>query len=375
MLFAEIIGLNEIKESLLQAVKQNHLAHALLFHGPDGSGALPLARALATYVNCEAPGESDACGTCAACTKNRKLIHPDFHMVFPAYGKGNDDEDSPSAAFIKEWRDMMLEHPFSTYDDWVLKLAANNKQLAISVQEARHIIRSLSLKPYEAPYKIMLIWLPEFMNQSAANAVLKVLEEPSYKTLFLLVCAQPEKMLPTVLSRTQKIQVRAFSDEEIEQYLIQQHQIDSTRANKLAHLADGSLREANQLLFAPEDDDHQAVFRDWMRLCYTKGKFQDVFPFSDQLAALSREQQKRFIQTGLEVLRECMLFNNGREDLLRMKDADREFVSKFAKVLSDGSIDRFQQELNTAYYHIERNANAKILFTDLTFTFKRIFQN
>ena len=269
MLFNEIIGQAETKQMLLRAVQTNHLAHALLFDGPTGSANLALALALAQYVNCEDKGDQDACGRCASCIKMQKLVHPDLHMVFPV---ANLAKGKTSEAYLTDWRKFLLEQPYRTLPEWLENVGADNKQGNISAEEARNILQKLSLKSYEGAYKIMLIWLPELMNVTSANALLKVLEEPPAQTLFLLVTNQSDKLLITILSRTQRVAVRAFTDEEVATYLRQYMNRDETTARRIAYLADGDLSVALQLCRNESEQgseaDRHTWFADWMRTCY-----------------------------------------------------------------------------------------------------------
>lgn len=269
MLFSQIKGLEETKASLIASVKNRHVAHAQLFAGPEGSGSLAMALAYATYINCEEKGETDSCGTCASCNKFNKLIHPDLHFVFPVSTTKSVSKDASSALFMKEWRNFIAENPYGGLIEWGNFIGAENKQLNISVDESRNIIKTVTMKSFEAEYKIMVIWLPEQMNSSSANAILKVLEEPPVKTIFLLVTQNPDKIITTVLSRTQRVKIRPFTDEEVTKYLIEDKKLDEKQARQIAYLADGNLNEGLRLLQQVEEDNHQ-MFREWMRLCYKK---------------------------------------------------------------------------------------------------------
>lgn len=370
MQFADIIGHDETKQTLLRAVQENHLAHALLFDGSAGSANLALALALATYANCEEPGPVDACGRCASCIKINKLVHPDLHVVFPVAnmaGKGKNSE-----AFLVDWRKLILESPYRTLPEWLDMLGADNKQGNISAEEARNIIQKLSLKAYEGRYKVMLIWLPEFMNATSANALLKVLEEPPERTLFLLVTNQSDKLLITILSRTQRIAVRAFTDNEVAMFVRQQLNLEEARARQIAYLADGNLSEALRLARA-ETDDRQAWFADWMRTCYR----QDLIALvkqADLFDSFSKEKQKGLFEYGLHVCRDLFLWQQGAEKLLRLPDDELTFVKNFAKVLTTSHVERIVADLNEALYHIERNARPKMVLLDMSLTFSRIIR-
>lgn len=371
MLFSDIIGHDETKRTLLRAVQNNHLAHAQLFDGPPGSANLALALALATYVNCEEPGPDDACGRCASCIKINKLVHPDLHLVFPVAnmaGKGKNSE-----AFLADWRKLVLDSPYRTLAEWLDTVGADNKQGNISAEEARNILQKLSLKAYEGRYKVMLIWLPEYMNASSANALLKVLEEPPERTLFLLVANQLDKLLITILSRTQRVAVRAFTDEEVAMFLRQQLNLDEARARQVAYLADGNLADGLRLARA-EADDRQTWFADWMRICYK----QDLIALvkqADQFDGFSKERQKGLFEYSLRLCRDLFLWQQGAEALLRLPEDELTFVKNFAKVLSTKHVERIVADLNEALYHIERNARPKMILLDMSLTFSRLIRN
>ncbi|UHG91839.1 ATP-binding protein [Spirosoma oryzicola] len=379
MQFSEIIGHTETKELLLRAVQTNHLAHALLFDGPTGSANLALALALAQYVNCEDKQHAgefalDSCGRCASCIKMQKLVHPDLHMVFPV---ANLAKGKTSEAYLTSWRKFVLDQPYRTLSEWLETTGADNKQGNISAEEARNILQKLSLKSYEGAYKIMLIWLPELMNVTSANALLKVLEEPPAQTLFLLVTNQPDKLLITILSRTQRVAVRAFTDEEVATYLRQHLNLDETTARRTAYLADGNLAMALGLSRSESDQstttDRHTWFADWMRTCYR----QDLITLvkqADQFDGFSKEKQKGLLEYSIRIYRDLFLWQQGAGALLRLPDDEMAFVKNFSKILTINHIERIVQDLNEAAYHLERNARAKMIMLDMSLTFSRLIR-
>ena len=376
MLFSSIPGLTEIKEKLIMAVQSNHLAHALLLHGPEGSANLAMALALATYINCTNRGEIDACGACGSCQKMAKLIHPDVGFTFPVPSallkEEGKEEDNKSVNILTPWRTFALQHPYGNLLDWI----SHNgfaKQLNISKAASKQIIQTLSLKSFEGGYKIILIWWPELMHTAAANALLKVLEEPPEKTLFLLVANQPDQLINTILSRTQKILVRGFTDEEIKEHLVAEGHCTGEAALQIAPLADGSLREAYRLVEQVQDEN-TSKFRDWMRICYNldlNGIVSQVDGFNEQ----DKEAQKTLLLTGLNTLRESLLKKSQLDELMRTAPSDRKFIEDFGKnVLTEEKIIAMYKLLNDAHYHLERNASAKILFADLSFNAARVLR-
>lgn len=370
MQFADIPGLPETKEKLLNAVKFNHLAHALLFHGPEGSANLTLALALTSYLYCENRTDSDSCGTCSSCQRMKKLIMPDLNFAFPVVSTTKDEdskeeEKEEKVDHLANWRKFVAEQPYGNVHDFIYFNGFEKKQLNISKAAARKIIQSLSLMSFEGGYKIMLLWAPEYLHPSAANALLKIIEEPPAKTIFMLVTSQPDQLLTTILSRTQKIMVRAFSDEEIRTHLVKEGMCDVKAAEQIAILADGNLREAYRLLGNEEDLTVRQI-RDWFRLCVTKN-LKDIFSMADDFHKSDKEAQKSLMMAGLQVTREIMLKNLELDTLLRTTDEDRLFIDKISRnILTEEHAIKMYEAFNQAHYHLERNGNAKMIFTDLS---------
>ncbi|HEY8402633.1 MAG TPA: DNA polymerase III subunit delta [Cytophagaceae bacterium] len=374
MQFSEIPGLQETKRTLINSVKNNHVAHAQLFSGTEGNAALAMALAYATYINCEDKKEEDSCGVCASCTKINKLIHPDIHFVYPVSTTKDVPKDALSNSFLKDWRTFVQANPFASLNDWANHIGAENKQLNISVDESRNLIKTLALKAFEADYKVMIIWLPEFMNSAAANAILKILEEPPYKTLFLLVTQNQQKIITTILSRTQRIFIRPFTDDEIKQLIVQKFNLEDKKAQQIAYLADGNLNEAFRLIEEIQEDN-QSMFRDWMRLCYKRNNIPELVEWSEEFQKMGKEAQKGLFQYGINIMRESLVYKLSGSELLRLHDEDLKFVEGFSKVMDEHKIEKIYQQLNDGYYHIERNANAKIAFLDISFSISNILKS
>jgi DNA polymerase III subunit delta' len=366
MQFSEIPGLPETKEKLVNAVKFNHLAHALLFHGPEGSANLTLALALATFLYCENPSDTDSCGACSSCQRMSRLVMPDLNFAFPIIAKDKDDDDDEEKTdVLTNWRKFATTQPYGNVHDFIYFNGFEKKQLNISKASARKIIQALSLMSFEGGYKIMLIWAPEFLHPAAANALLKIIEEPPAKTIFMLVTSQADQLLTTILSRTQKILVRAFTDEEIKAHLIETEMSDSKSADQIAMLADGNLREAYRLIDQVEDLQVTQI-RDWFRLCATQN-LNEIFEQADKFHKEPKEAQKSLILTGLNVIREILLKNFDLDQLLRTTEEDRVFIEKISKkVLNEDHAIKLYESFNQAHYHLERNGNAKMIFTDLS---------
>lgn len=373
MQFSEIPGLHEVKNTLINSVKNNHVAHAQLFAGVEGSAALPLALAYASYVNCLEKTETDSCGQCSSCSKYNKLIHPDLHIIFPVATNKKITKDPTSDLFFPDWREAFIANPFFTFNDWMELLDAENKQLIINVEESRTVVKKISMKAFEAEYKVVIIWLPETMRTEGANALLKSLEEPPAKTLFLLVTAKQERLLTTIISRTQRVQVRLFKDAEIKEYLINKKGIGEAQAKRVTYLADGNMHEAIQLL-SSEDQNYEAKIRDWFRACFGS-KLQDMMRLSEEFGSLPRELQKSLLQYGLGIFRDSLMFKEVGTDLLRVdEDSKDDMVQKFSQVIDFTKVMSLSQVLNDAHAEIERNINSKMVFMDTSFQMNKIFK-
>ena len=372
MLFNQIPGLEDVKATLRRSVQRSHVAHALLFDGPSGGGGLALALAFATYVNCENRQELDACGECASCVKMKKLVHPDLHSIFPLPRSPKEGEDL-LGELTPLWREFVQESPYRTLQEWLAFIkATQNQQGIIPIKEARAIIGKLSLKAFEADYKIMIVWQPELLNIQAANALLKILEEPPQKTLFLLVTDESDRLLTTILSRTQRLAVPTFTDADIRDYLQKHHALDESRAKRIAYLCDGNLAEASRLLL-DEQDDRTEWFADWMRSCF-KQELIKLVKLADTFDGMSKDRQKGTFDYALRVFRDMLVWTQGAGELLRMPEEELTFVQKFSKAIPPASLESMIQELNEAYYHTERNVRAKMVFLDLSLSMARLFQ-
>lgn len=368
MLFNEIIGLEAIKQTLIRSVRANHVAHAQLFYGTVGSANLAMAWAYSTYINCENKQEQDACGVCASCAKMNKLVHPDVHHIFP----------SPSAKdaiveLLPTWRKFLLESPYRSLTDWLeFTGTTGNKQGIIPIKEAHNIIGSLSLKAFEAEYKTLIIWQPELMNIESANALLKVLEEPPAKTLFILVCNDVNKLLTTILSRTQRVTIPTFSDEEVQLFLQNNKGVEASRAKQIAYLSEGNLSKAQFLIHKDSAGKHQ-WFAAWMRNCY-KADLATLVKTADEFDAFTKEDQKGMMEYALNIFRDLLIWKNGATSLIRLEGEELTFVQNFSKAIKAAAIELVVGELNDTYYYLERNARAKILHLDLSITISRMFR-
>ena len=371
MFFSEIVGQQTLKEQLVQTVRENRISHARLFLGPEGAGSLPLAIAYAQYVNCTNRGECEPCGKCSSCVKFKKLAHPDLHFVFPVVKS----KAAVSDGLIKEWRETVLANPYITYNQWLERIGSENKQGGIFVDESKEILNKLSFKTYEAEYKIMIIWLAEKMNRQTANKLLKILEEPPEKTLFLLIAESSDQILPTILSRTQITRVPKIDTQSLANYLVEtlratSLQCDMETALNTARISNGNLAEALNILHSSEENNNYLdMFMSMMRTCWSvwnkKQAMLDLIAWCDQITQLGREQQKAFLIYCLRMVRENFILNCQQPSLAFLSVAENDFSQKFNAYIHPGNVYQLAEELNTAHYHIEANGNKNLVFMDL----------
>lgn len=354
-----------MKEVLVRGASTDNVAHALLFAGKQGAPIIPMALAYATYLNCENRLKDDSCGVCPSCLKNQKFIHPDLHFVYPVSSTKNitDEKKIISTTFIKEWRSFLNDSLYNDVEEWS-NYFGSNKQVQIRRQESREIVKNLSLKTFEGKYKIMMIWLPELMHPTSANGILKILEEPPADTIFILMTHQEDRLLSTIISRTQRFYIPLFSDAELVHILNEDYQVPKEQAHQLAHLADGSLHEALRLS-QQTVNNHQQMFAEWMRECY-KGNFSALVSRADEFHMLNKVAQKSFLQYALNMVRETLLLNAQANELNRSSGDAMAFIENFSKALTPDKAEKIIHFINEGYRHVERNASAKIMFLDLS---------
>ncbi|MBI9067917.1 MAG: DNA polymerase III subunit delta' [Salinivirgaceae bacterium] len=364
MQFADIIGQQKIKNHLINTVKDNRISHAQLFLGNEGNGTLPLALAYAKYIMCLNRGETKACGECSSCRKVDKLQHPDLHFVFPVV-KPTGKDKVVSDTFISEWRQFLINNPYGSYNDWLTAIDAGNSQGIIRVDEGREIIRKLNMKSFESEYKVMIIWFPEKMNAETANKLLKLIEEPPSKTLFFLVSENSEYIISTILSRTQLVKVPRISEDELFIGLQKIHNLDENKARQISRLAEGNYNQAKEFIASSVDSlQNFENFTQMMRLSYT-GKFIELIKWVDEISRLGREKQKAFLTYSLRMVRENLIINQKLGENSRLTDDEGSFASKFSNFIHPANAPILSMEIDRAYMHISRNANAKVVFLDL----------
>jgi DNA polymerase-3 subunit delta' len=372
MRFQDIPGNSAIKDKLRQSIASAKVAHAQLFLGKPGALNLPLALAFATYLHCQNRSADDACGTCPACSKNLKYIHPDTNFVFPLGNiKGSTDEDKFKSDILKTWRLFLQEQPFGDHDDWVAYYGGEDKQANISREDSRDIIRTLSLKSFESPFKVMIIWQPEFMHPSAANGLLKILEEPPAQTFFLLVSNATDRILPTILSRLQTVQVPLLSDEELAAWLASQGHTDVDRMSSAVTLAEGNIHIAMDLMAAADNHLHDR-FANWMRACFKK-EYGRLTGLAEEFHEDDKMAQRTFLQYSLNMLRETLLTVSGAMAINRAQGSELKFIRDFSKVMTAEKIERSAALISESTMFLERNGSAKMIFLDMSLKISSMF--
>ncbi len=369
MQFKSIIGQQALINKLITAYNENRVAHTQLFLGNEGSGALAIAIAFAQFLNCTNKLDNDSCGECASCIKFEKLAHPDLHFYFPTATNPSIKKEPRSGLFLIEWRSYLSDsNAYISQKGWYEHLGIGNKQGYIRKDDANELIGKLSLKAYEAKFKIVIIWMVDIMNESASNKLLKTFEEPPDNTIIILIGERYEQLLPTVRSRAQLIKVPPLSDTDIIDQLIKEGTEDGI-AKDIAMLSNGNWNLAQEIINDAEETQSNFVnFRKWLRLCFQPKDYTELIKFNQEISKLGREKQKSFLNYGLEVIHNSILQNHENGDKIRKAGEELDFSHKFAPFINDSNRAEMYEIVNQAIYHIERNAHAGILFSDLSFT-------
>ncbi|MBS5978555.1 DNA polymerase III subunit delta' [Dysgonomonas sp. Marseille-Q5470] len=365
MFFKDIVGQSEVKERLVTSARKGLIPHAQLFCGPEGVGKFPLALAYAQYLNCENPTDNDSCGKCASCVKYAHLTHPDLHFVFPIVKKAAKKKEVCDD-YIADWREFVKQHNYYfNLTQWLDHIDAENSQGLIYAKESEEILRKLSLRIYEAKYKIMIIWLPEKMHESCANKLLKIIEEPTDNTIFLLVSDTPDNIITTIQSRCQRINVHGVAESDIVQALESEYNILPDDAATVAHLSKGSYLKAVETISLNEE--HKFFFNlfvQMMRASYARN-IKEIKTIGNELAAIGRENQKSFLIYSQRMVREYFVSNLHQPEITYLAQDEANFGIRFAPFINERNIVGFMDELALAERHIEQNVNAKMVFFDL----------
>ena len=392
MVFKDIIGQASVKAHLIDMVQQNRLSHALLFLGKEGSGALPLAINFAQFVVSQPAASEPVADLFGGFTaiesgpaykspqdlaedpsylRAAKLLHPDLHFTYPVISK-KPGEKPVSADYISDWRDFYTQFPYGNVYDWLQFIGAENKQGNITAEECNEIIHKLSLKSFESAFKVLVLWMPEYLGKEG-NKLLKLIEEPPPNTLFILVAESEEQILPTLLSRCQLIRVPLLSNEEVEEALFERAKASKETASQIAGISEGNYREALQLLQHSEEDWH-SYLREWLNATLKGGPIAQV-KFTEEAAKLGREKQKQFLRYFNHLLQMSIRIKVLGSDQVKMGDQEKDFAIRLNKIASVSQQQAIIEELDKASYYIERNANAKMLFQALTLKLYHIIQN
>ena len=367
MFFSSIIGQEPIKKRLIATVEEQRIPHALLLCGGEGIGKLPLAIAFAQYVCCEHRTPTDSCGVCPSCVKFAKLAHPDLHFVFPII-KPEGKQSVVCDDFIADFRHFVLEHPYGTVNEWINGIGSG-KQGMIYEAESGEILRKLSLKTYESEYKVMIIWQPEKMNITCSNKLLKILEEPPEKTLFLLVSEMPDMLLTTIQSRTQRVNIPQIERADLEEALHRNFSLTPESAANVARIANGNYRKAEEMI--ESSDENQFNFEQFvylMRTAYAR-KVKEMKGWSEMMAKIGRERQKSFFVYAQKMVRENFMFNLHEEELNYLNNNEETFSQRFSPFINEHNIEAIMTDLALAERHIEGNVQAKMVFFDLSLKF------
>ncbi|MCX6187595.1 MAG: DNA polymerase III subunit delta [Bacteroidetes bacterium] len=361
MRFSEIIGNKEIKQKLIRTANSGRISNTQLFLGAEGSGNLALAIAYAQYINCTNATNEDSCGICPSCVKYQKYIHPDLHFTFPTV-----TPIKTSIEILENWREAILENVYQNDYDWLSTIdKESKKQGNITAEECRDIFRRLSLKAFEAKYKVLIIWMPEYLK-TEGNILLKLLEEPPVGTLILLVANDSEKILGTILSRAQLVKIPKIKDEDIIDSLINQKEIEPKNAEAIARISDGNYNLALQLIDV-KHESYSKTFMDWLRECYASQKdFKKVLDRSEEFAGMGKETLKSFLDYSLQMIRATFIYKYGDRSTLRVSDEEFAFFDKFSKMMNANNIENISKAMGDAIFHIERNANVKIMVLNLS---------
>ena len=370
MKFIDISGFEKEKNFLINAENKNHVAHAQLFFGSEGSPNLSLALAFISFLNCNNKVNNDSCGECPSCKKIDKMIHPDVHFIFPVAPTTKINKNVISDLFIKEWRNFILDDPYQNVNDWFNFYGFENKSPNISKDESRNLIKKLTLKPFESENKIVLIWLPEYLHLYTSNALLKILEDPPPKTFFFLITNDYNRLLKTILSRVQMFKIRNFSDEELKKEILKKEDIAENELSKLILTSDGNLNQAKKIINS-SNEDFLSFFKIWMRNCYSNdyAKIQlDLEWFNNQ----TKINKKAFLIYSLNLIRESFVIKIN-SSLSRIVDKESEFIKNFSQSLNEEKTEKIILELNDSIRFLERNANPKIIFLDLSIEIANAF--
>ncbi len=370
MKFGDIIGQDLLKTRLIQSIRSGYVPHAQLFYGNEGVGVLPLAIAYARYLNCTGRQDRDACGICPSCVKYNKLAHPDLHFVFPIVkkkkGSGATEKETICDDYIAEWRNFLIKNPYFKLSSWLHHIDAENSQGTIYTVESDQILKKLNLKIYEAEYKIMIIWLPEKMQEECANKLLKIIEEPYERTVFLLVSENPEQVLGTIRSRSQSLHIPPIDEQSQAAALSSRYDLTPEELASTVHLANGSYLKAQEILNNDsENKEFLELFITIMRNCWTRN-IKNMKAKGDYFASMGREWQKNFFSFAQRMIRENFVYDLHSPEINYLNPEESQFSVKFSPYVNERNVTELMEELELAERHIEQNVNPRMIFLDLS---------
>ncbi len=373
MFFKDVVGQEGLKKRLIQSVKDERISHAQLFSGPEGTGKLAMAIAYAQYISCRNRTETDSCGVCPSCHKYNKLAHPDLHFVFPIFNSPK-IKNPVCDDFIKEWRDMVLTSPYFDLGSWLSFIEADNAQGLIYERESDSIYKKLNLKSFESEFKVMIIWLPEKMHLSCSNKLLKLIEEPPNKTLFILITEDEEAVISTIRSRAQPVKFPFIEKEAIRAALLEMEDADWDLIPDAVHLANGDFIKARAFIKPGEDEQfYFQKFQDMMRFAYKREVVEQI-RWADEMAKIGRDKQKAFFSFALRLIREYFVLNMKRNNMVYLNQQEKEWGKKFAPYINERNIVAFFNEFELAIKHISWNGNPRIIFLDTALRMVRLIK-
>lgn len=368
MKFNEVIGQEEIKERLVEMSREGRVPHAIMFCGPRGCGKMALALAFASYLICSSGKDGkDSCGTCHQCAMLRSWSHPDLIFTYPVIKPQGTSADHKMVSddFAREWRGILAEEPYFTMNQWLAKMGAGNQQAMIYVAESEAVIRKLSIRSSQGGYKINIVWLPERMREDCANKMLKIIEEPPQQTVFIMVCEEPERLLETIRSRVQRIDIRKIDTPSMEKALVQRRAISPEVAHRTARVADGDWIKATEELDAGnENREFLGLFMQLMRQAYARN-VKELKGWTETVAALGRERQRSMLAYFQHLVRENFMYNFRNPELVYMTMEEENFATRFARFINEANVIAIDEIFGTAARDIGQNANPKMVFYDV----------
>lgn len=371
MQFQDIIGQQKAKATFHRMVEEDRLAHALILKGKPGIGKLAFATAIAQLINCEQPVQGDSCGKCGACVKIAKGIHPDVRYILPIVSGKQDGKPPVSDDYFPQLREAFFANPYYSFNEWITLMDGDNKQVGIRIHEIRELKRKITLKAFEGKYKVVIIWNAEKINTEAANAMLKLLEEPPERTVIIMTVSDTSQLLTTINSRCQRIQMHRIDDKDLAGYLVSRHGLSEDHATQLSQLAEGDIARALELANETNKSVSE-LYMAWLRLCM-KGNFAELQDWGESVSKENKEYQKLFLSYALQKMRDSLLFSFNAFSIAQVTPAERDFQEKFSKFVNMGSIDQIARLIEDSLYHIGRNVNSQMVFSVLSLRLHSLF--